>query len=256
MIPKNKTEGYGAPAVVRAFALLRIVADAKRPLSLSGLARKLGCGKSTMHGLLKALTATGALNRIGKNYVMGPAIAALTLKDWNILKLKEMTKPVLAKLRDKTEETVFLGAFGISKSTIIATKEALKPLKITAPEGTEIPLQAGAAGKIFLSQMSSDALKNFIQRYGLPKYTTNTITDPKAYREALQKARETGYAIDNEEYLSGVRAVAASIGNSRGLPMAVWFAGFKSAMENGITQDKINHTMEAAETLREMIDKL
>jgi DNA-binding IclR family transcriptional regulator len=42
-------------------------------------------------------------------------------------------------------------------------------------------------------------------------YGKNTITDVNRLLEALDKVREQGYAIDDEEYYEGVRCVAAPI---------------------------------------------
>lgn len=255
---KKATDGYAAPAVIRAFDILKLLAHSDAPMNLTDLAQTLDCGKSTMHGLLKALIHIGAITRSGKAYEMGPALAELTLRDWNVFKLVEKVKPTLSRLRDRTRETVFLGIPGIRKSTIIATQESLKPLKISAPAGTEIPLQAGAVGKVFLSRMSDSDALNFIETHGLPRFTANAITNVSAYLEELRQVRKQGFALDNEEYLSGVKAVAVDIRNTRRLSMALWIAGFASTSGNPdddpTTHDNITAVQEAAAELKSIID--
>jgi DNA-binding IclR family transcriptional regulator len=44
-----------------------------------------------------------------------------------------------------------------------------------------------------------------------------------------------GYALDNEEYLSGIKGIAVNLGNCRGLPLIIWVVGFAAT----ITDDKI-----------------
>ncbi|MFH1154006.1 MAG: IclR family transcriptional regulator [Pseudomonadota bacterium] len=254
MPSKTSQDGYAAPAVIRAFELMRLLTDTPRPLSLTELSKKLGCGKSSIHGLLKALIQVNALNRVGKTYVMGPAMAELSLRGWNIFKLVEKAQPALTRLRNATGETVFLGVTGTSKSTIIATRDALKPLKISAPPGTEIPLQAGAVGKAFLSAMSRDSVDHFIETHGLPQFTPNSITEIDAYHRELETVRTSGYAMDNEEYLTGVKAVAVSINNRRGLPLAVWIAGFASSMDTVLTPETLTLITTTASELRAIVD--
>ena len=62
-----------APAVGRAFAILRLLSQTKKPQGVSALARTLGIGKSSTHGLLQALLATGAIEDTGKRqFRLGP----------------------------------------------------------------------------------------------------------------------------------------------------------------------------------------
>jgi DNA-binding IclR family transcriptional regulator len=52
----------------------------------------------------------------------------------------------------------------------------------------------------------------------LKSYGPNTITSKKKLRHELEKIRNQGYAIDNEELAYGLRCVAAPIFDHTGLP--------------------------------------
>ena len=45
----------------------------------------------------------------------------------------------------------------------------------------------------------------------LPVFTPRSIVDPDAYLDEVARARRRGYAVENEEYLVGVRAVSAAV---------------------------------------------
>ena len=66
--------------------------------------------------------------------------------------------------------------------------------------------------------------------------------------------RQNGYAVDDEEYLPGVKAVAIRVGNHRGLPMALWVVGFAGSMENAVLPNIIQHIQQAARNLQKMMD--
>ena len=104
--------GYQAPAVKKAFDLLKLVAESPREFNLSEMAQHLGFSKSTTHGLVQALLSTGALERgfDRKTYCLGPAILELTFGSMNHIRIQELTQPHLDRLRDDTGETVFLQA--------------------------------------------------------------------------------------------------------------------------------------------------
>jgi len=59
----GKLPGYQAPAVPKAFHLLRKVAESNRHLGLAELALRMGYSKSTTHGLLHALLRENELPR-------------------------------------------------------------------------------------------------------------------------------------------------------------------------------------------------
>jgi DNA-binding IclR family transcriptional regulator len=253
-----KAAGYQAPAVRKAFALLRAVADAQNPPSLSGLARTLGFSKGTTHGLVSALMAEDAIEHesTGSRFLLGPALADLAMKTWNVFGLTESLQPLLDTLRDQVEETVFLGVMTRSRAVIVARAEADRPIKISSPPGTALPLMAGAVGKVFLAPMDNARAQRYIQRLGLYRHTDRSITDEVDFLEELQRVRKNGYALDDEEYLPGVRAVAVAVGNRRGLPMAVWGVGFS----NDLRPEKIGNIaariQSAAGKMASLVDRI
>ena len=227
--------GYQAPAVQKAFQILRAVAASPVKLGLTELAAELGFSKSTTHGLVHALIREGALayNSHGKKVVLGPTMIDIAFRGWNYLKIGRLAQPLLDELRDLIGETAFLGVLheGKSRALIMATAEAAKPLKISSPPGTSLSLFAGAVGKVFMSGMSDEKAVEIIGEKGLPEFTPRSITRIPDYLAELSRVRSRGYAVDNEEYLPGVKAVAVGLNNAQGLPMALWVVGFASAMD-------------------------
>ena len=73
------------------------------------------------------------------------------------------------------------------------------------------PLFAGAVGKVFLACMPEEQAAKIVKSKGLPRFTENSIVDPASYYRELKRVREKGYAIDDEEYIMGVRAVASPL---------------------------------------------
>jgi DNA-binding IclR family transcriptional regulator len=252
---KPRTDGYNAPAVEKAFRLLKLVANSREELRLSDLVRHLGFSKSTTHGLVQALVAVGALNQNpkGKRLSLGPAIVELAFRNRNYLQIGEQVQPSLDQLRDRIGETVFFGMLSRSRTLIMAAAEALKPMKISSPPGTSIPLMAGAVGKVFLAGMPEATALQVMGQLGLPRYTESSITDAKLYLEQLAEVRHSGYAIDRGEYLSGVNAVATGLGQHRGMPLAVWVVGFAESMGPEKIERVVQAILDTATRLRDLL---
>ena len=242
---------YKAPAVHRAFTLLRILVESDRPLRLSEISKRLGCSKSTTHGLIHALVRENALRKEtnGPGYFIGPALADLVFSDWNYFKINQTAKPIIDSLRDATGETVFLGAKLGNRVLIVLTAESSKALKISANPGTTIPLFAGAVGKVFMALKNDSQAGSLLRMHGLPEYTPNSITDMEAYLMEIRKVRNQGYAVDIEEYITGVCAVAVALENHRGPAMAIWVVGMNGNMASGKITQLVDQTSHAAASL-------
>jgi DNA-binding IclR family transcriptional regulator len=249
---KNKIQGYRAPAVQKAFEILRIVAESREELSLSDLAKSLGFSKSSTHGLVQALLKVGALDQNPQRKKF--FLVELAFRSWNYLRVAEHAQPILDELRDQTAETVFLGAVSRYRGLIMATAETTKPLKISSPPGTTIPLLAGAVGKVFLAEQDDDQARILIKQRGLRQFTEHTIINENQYIAELAKVRRQGYALDNEEYLPGVRAVAVALGNHRGLPLAIWVVGFADSINDDVLPKIIQDTLNTANKLRIVLE--
>lgn len=82
--------------------------------------------------------------------------------------------------------------------------------------GTYYRMHYTAAGKALLSQSDTDRVESIIERWGLPKRTERTITTRPELYEELERIRERGYAIADEEYAAGLRAVGVAVKNPDG----------------------------------------
>jgi DNA-binding IclR family transcriptional regulator len=264
-IEKNQAEnktvltGYKAPAVGKAFELLRIVAGSRKSLGLSELAAELGYSKSTTHGIVHALINEGVLVQAarGKKLLLGSTLVELAFQSWNYLIISREAQPILDELRDNINESVFLGMFNRSnaRAVIMATSEATKPLKISSPPGTSISLFAGAVGKVFLAGMADDRALDLIREKGIPRFTENSIVSETSLMAELNEVRNKGYALDDEEYIPGVRAVAVSIGNLHGLPLAIWVVGFAGSMNASAIRKITRDTLGTTKKLRAVLDE-
>ena len=77
--------------------------------------------------------------------------------------------------------------------------------------GRRYPAHCGAAGKALLAFLPPRELEELIRRRGLKAYTSNTITTPAQLKAELQRVRERGYSIDNEEYEEGLKCIGAPV---------------------------------------------
>ncbi len=77
--------------------------------------------------------------------------------------------------------------------------------------GKDAPMHSTGSGKALLSAMSPTRLNQLLDRNGQIRLTPKTITNRGALLEELEKVREQGYALDNEECELGHRCISVPL---------------------------------------------
>lgn len=222
---------YSAPIVSKALRVLKMICSAPRNPGISEIAATLNFAKSTTHGILAALEATGWVLRdpITRKYTCGHAVKDLAGKANVRISLVEQARPYLEQLGKDLDEDIFLGMCTGYQLLILDQVESSKELKIRAKPGTRISQLAGAAGKIFMAFHDTPTVKRILQAEPMPTFTPHSITDPDRYLAELRLIRAQGVAKDMEEYLPNVWAVAVPIFHGkkarRRMVAAFWVVG-------------------------------
>jgi len=240
----------GVPSLRKGLRVLLLLSDGVER-GLSEIARELSISKSTLFEILCTLESEEFLrrNEITKKYTLGPRLFELLGKWLDEFEIRKVSLRYLQQLHDLSGETVFLGVVRGERVIVIEVIEADKELKVTSRVGARVPLYAGALGKAYLARFDDDTVRKILSQKGLKAYTSRTITDVEKYLKELQKVREEKVAIDDEEYIEGIRAVAGFVETPFSPLAAIWIVGFSSSF----THSKIAALIPPfKETLREI----
>lgn len=251
--PKNGHDNAAlVPAVDRAAQILRAVAGRKAAPGVSELSRQLGLNKSTTHDILSTLCHHHLLERddATKTYRLGYMLAELGQRVGERTDLRSIAHPRVVALAAEVGETAFLGTFADGYVTIIDKEEAAHDVKITSPLGSRMKYSAAAFGKVFLAALTDPTVNQLLTERPLRAFTPRSITRVSAYRAALRQVRAQGYAIDNEEYLVGVRAVACPVNDNHGrVVAAICVVGFSTRLPEDKLPRIAHQTCQAAEAI-------
>lgn len=227
---------YLAPSVKKAFDILRVISLSRGGIRLNEIAKRLGIAKSTVHGIISILEDIGAVRKdpSTRRYELGLTLFELGRKAYSQIDLREIARPILENLMERVQETVFLGTLSGDNEAILVLDavECSHDMKITSPVGTTLSLFAAAPGKAIMACLNEDMVMEIINKKGLPRLTDNSITDPVLFMKEIKKVRENGYAMDYEEYMPGVRAVAAPINLEEQRLATIFIVGFKKSLDD------------------------
>ncbi len=199
----------------RAFSILEQFSSGERALGVTTIAKRVGLHKSTCFGLLHTLQRLGYIQHDAENGQYSLGLKTFELGQAYIagMDLRNVTHPILLDIVAKTNETAYLVVPERHRAVYIDKVEAPHAMIISPRIGQEASIHSTAAGKVLLAHMSEEDRAK-VMSGGLQRFTLQTITDVDQLREHLQRIRECGYAIDDEEQEIGLRCVAAPIFNA------------------------------------------
>ena len=227
--------GAPAPMVERAFRLLDLLSSSEEGLTFSDLARSLHMSKGGLHGLLKTLENTEAIEQEEKHrYVLGPHIYDLAHTYVQRAGLRHAALPAMHRLATSTGETVCLGKVeqkGVRVVECIVEEEAA--LHIAVRRGQRLPLLAGSLGLCVLANWPPAKREALLHSEPLPRFTAQSMTEVAQFLIRVEETTHTQIGFDRGEYLEGVNAVATSIYGVGGTLVALlWIVGFASRLHD------------------------
>ncbi len=185
---------------------------------LSEIARKTALPRSTAHHLLRALVQFGYLvqDDQARHYTLAPKLFRLTDRTWTQEQLAEISLPFLDELSRRTGEGTSLAILRDGIVTVVAKRESEGPVRVVQEVGATRPIHCTAVGKALAAWLPPGELDSILGRTTFEKKTARTITTPAAFRRELARIRSTGFAIDNEEHIEGIRCIATPVRDHSG----------------------------------------
>lgn len=211
-------EGLTNSTLVRAFSLLDQVVEAERPLSGADLVERLRLPKPTVHRLARQLEQQGLLQREldGRRYAPGHRLRKLALRVLAHSSIGAPRHAILQSLSEQLGETCNITVLDGNQTVYFDRVEANWPVRIQLPPGSRLPLHCTASGKLFLAHMSQRDRGRLLAAAPLKAHTDRTITDAGQLEHELQRIAAEGLSTDNEEFITGMVAVAVPVHDASG----------------------------------------
>ncbi len=202
----------------RAMALVNLLASAPGPMALSRLAADAGLHAASAHRILGALVVHGLVEKTGAGeYDLGVRWLEVGNRLRARLNIRQVAMPHMQALAAATGETVNLivrrGDEAVYVERVSGGQTMIQVVQVV---GAHAPLHVTAVGKIFLAEDSVSGVLGYVQRTGLPAYTSNTLVTLEALRAELDEIRRDGLAHDREEAELGVACIGAPIRDADG----------------------------------------
>jgi DNA-binding IclR family transcriptional regulator len=208
--------------VERTLDFFEAFAAARRPLSLTDLARILEIPASSCHDVIRALEQRGYVYetapRAGfyptqKLFELARVIAA---HDSIALRARPLMEAIGAQLG----ETVTLSKASGTSAVYLLVVEPADPVRYSVSPGSQIQsLHATSVGKSLLSTIADDAWPAYLGAPPLARFTGRTIVSRSRLRADVASGRARGWFVNDEESRTGVVTLSVPFTWNQGLHM-------------------------------------
>lgn len=202
----------GVNSVVRAGQILHCLSSGIN--RVSKISENLQLSISTIHRLLKTLESIGfAIQDPSNNtYHLGPSIFRLSRNLTTSHQfLISIALKYMEQLRELSGETVSLTIRQGLQRVQLEEFPSKRELKVAVGSVFAVPIYAGSASKVLLSELDERELNGILQKIELSSVGPNTITDKDILLRELEKARKQGYSTSHGEVIKGAASISIPI---------------------------------------------
>ncbi len=241
---------------LRLLLILETVGEADNAISPTEISRVLNLPKQTVHRLCATLLEEGFVVRESLSKKLRPArrlreMAAGVLQASHHHIARHQILEDVARSVKETVNYVMPEERGMSYKDRVETDWAFR---VQLPVGTHVPFHCTASGKCFLASLRKREREKLVSTLQMENLTPNTIADPDELLAELKLIAKQGYAIDNEEFMEGMVAMAVPILDHRGrFVAALAFHGPSMRLSIDNIIDKKEVLMDGSEKLSGVI---
>jgi len=206
------------PTNLRTLLILEILGKSDAPMTATQINEELGLSKQTVHRLCVTLEENGFLSRAGNSKKYQVARRLRDLGSGLLYNSRDHVArhQILREVAADVGETVNYSVPGNTGMSYLDRVETDWPFRIQLPVGTSVPFHCTASGKTFLASLAPKKREALVASLTLEKKTEDTLCDAPSLLEELNKIRKQGYAVDNEEFMDGMVAIAVPVVDPRG----------------------------------------
>ena len=199
-------------SIVKAFKIVESLVS-KSEWDLAELTSQTGIQKTTVHRMLLTLKSLGYVEQSPKNKRYSGSIKFFELgcKIIQHLNYIEVARPYLVELSEKTKETINLSVPNKLEMIVMDRIESQHMLKKDTRLGDRFISYCSAGGKAVLAHIGKTEREKLFAGHVLKLSSPKSIKTLEDLERELKITASRGYAVDNEEFLVGLRCVGAPV---------------------------------------------
>lgn len=206
-------------SVARALALIEAF-DQHPTLTVTEAAELTGLTRATARRILLTLVRLGFAAPEDRAYRLTPRVLRLGYAYLSATPVSERAQPHMRTLADRVRESCSMATLDGGEVVYLARVPASRSMTITLGVGARLPAYPTSMGRVLLAALPAAELEQYLGDTVLEQLTEHTLTDAVALRAELDRVRQQGVAVVDQEREEGVRSAAVPVRDASGAVVA------------------------------------
>lgn len=207
-------------SLVRGLAVIRTF-NADRPRqTLAQVADATGLARATARRFLHTLVTIGYAGTDGTDFWLTPRVLELGYSYMSGLGLPAIAQPRLEELSRHIGESSSLSVLDGEDVVYVNRVPVRRIMTVSITIGTRFPAYATSMGRVILAGLTPEELEAYLGSVEFQAFTPSTLVDAPSLRAELDRIREQGFAIVDQELEPGLRSLAAPVHSPAGTVVA------------------------------------
>jgi IclR family transcriptional regulator, pca regulon regulatory protein len=204
----------------RGLAVIRAFGAGDPELTLSDVARRTGLTRAAARRFLLTLVDLGYVRTDGKQFALTPRVLDLGYAFLSSLTLPEVAEPHLERLAAELRESSSVSVLDGDEIVYVGRVPTSRIMRVSINVGTRFPAYATSMGRVLLAGLPEPELAAYLARAEIRPLTSRAIDNADALAAELDRVREQGWALVDQELEEGLRSVAAPVRDASGRTIA------------------------------------
>ena len=210
-------------SLAKGFRVLEAFTAQEPELTMAEVARLAGVDNATAFRFLNTLVDIGYVDRVPDSRKFRLALKVLDLGFNAIARsdLRTRARPILRGLVGEINEAASIGVLDGAEVLYVERIQAgLTRLGVDVRIGSRVPAYSSAVGHAILAWLPKPDQISILESQPRRKLTVTTETDLDTLLKRLDQVKARGYAVSDQETVSGLYVLAAPVLDADGIPLA------------------------------------
>jgi len=203
-------------AVDRVFAIVLAFGRDSPTLTLSQVAERTGLTRASARRFLLTLRALGYVGSEDRRFFLRPRILDLGFAYLSSVPVFDVIETHMETMVQQLQESSSASVMDGTDIVYTVRVPMKRIMSVQIEVGTRLPAYATSMGRVLLASLSGEQLDAYFREAELRPLAPTTITREDNLRSALDRVRQQGWCLIDQELEVGVRSVAVPLHDASG----------------------------------------
>jgi IclR family pca regulon transcriptional regulator len=203
-------------SLAKGLDVMAILAAHPAGMTLTEMAGEAGLTRAGARRFLLTLVASGYAAQDGRRFALTPRLLGLVRQWLDGTSLWTFAEPHMRKVAAVLKESCSAAVLSDQDVVYVARVPGERIMSVALHVGTRLPAYCTSMGRVLLSGLPEQELRQFLDSADIRKLTEKTVTDRQELFDIIRRVADDRYALVDEELEIGLRSIAAPIRDRSG----------------------------------------